>query len=50
MNEMGLQIFNCVWDRLNEATWYIEEKTFTLDYVRMDGRGMKKVVSASILI
>ena len=48
MIEMGLQILNCVWDGLNEATWYTEEK-FTLDYVCMDGRGMKKVVSASIL-
>ena len=39
MNAMGLQILNCVWDGLNEATWYTEEK-FTLDYVCMDGRGM----------
>ena len=46
---MGLQIINCVWDGLYEATWYTEGKKFTLDYVRMDGRGMKKVVSASIL-
>ena len=30
-------------------TWYTEEKKFTLDYVCMDGRGTKKVVSASIL-
>ena len=22
MNEMELQILNCVWDGLNEATWY----------------------------
>ena len=21
-NEIGLQILNCVWDGLNEATWY----------------------------
>ena len=48
MNEIGLQILNCVWDGLNEATWYTEEKKFTLDYVCMDGRGLKKVVSASI--
>ena len=46
---MGLQILNCVWDELNEATWYTEEKKFTLDYVCMDGRDMKKVVRASIL-
>ena len=49
MNEIGLQILNCVWAQLNEATWYTEEEKFTLDYVCMDGRGLKKVVSASIL-
>ena len=49
MNEVVLQILNCVWDGLNESTWYTEDKKFTLDYVCMDGRGMKKVVSASIL-
>ena len=49
MNEIGLQILNCVWDGFNEATWYTEEKKFTLDYVCMDGRGLKKVVGASIL-
>ena len=49
MNEIGLQILNCVWDGLNEATWYTEEKKFTLDYVCIDGRGLNKVVSASIL-
>ena len=50
INEIGLQILNCVWDGLNEATWYTEEKKFTLDYVCMDGRGIKKVASASILV
>ena len=30
MNEIGLQILNCVWHGLNEATWYTEEKKFTL--------------------
>ena len=49
MNEIGLQILNGVWDWLNEATWYTEEKKFTLDYVCVDGRGMKKIVSASDL-
>ena len=49
MNEIGLQILNGIWDGLNEATWYTEEKKFTLDYVCMDGRGLKKIVGASIL-
>ena len=40
LNEMGLLILNCVWDGLNEVTWYTEENGFTLDYVCMDGRGM----------
>ena len=38
-----------MWDGLNEATWYTEEKKFTLDYACMDVRGMNKVVCASIL-
>ena len=30
MKEMGLHIFNCVWDWLNEATMYTEEtETYT---------------------
>ena len=49
MNEIGLQILNCVWDGLNEAIWYTEENKFTLAYVCMEGRGLKKVVGASIL-
>ena len=32
LNEIGLQILNCVCDGLNEATWYTEEKKFTMDY------------------
>ena len=48
MNEIRLQILNCVWDGLNDVTWYTEEKV-TMDYVCMDGRVLKKVASASIL-
>ena len=49
MNEIELQILNCVWDGLNEGTWYTEEKKFTMDYVCMDGRDMKKIVWANIV-
>ena len=49
MNEIGLQILNYVWDGLNEAIWYTEEKKFTLDYVCMDRRGLRKLVGTSIL-
>ena len=48
MNQIGLQILNGAWEWLNEATWYTEENKFTLNYVCMDGRGINKVVSASI--
>ena len=43
MNEIRLQILNCVWDGLNESTWYTEQKRFTLDYVCIDGRCRRKV-------
>ena len=36
MNDIELPILNCVWDGLNELTWYTEEKKFTLDYVCMN--------------
>ena len=49
MNEMRLQILNCVCNELNQATWYTEDVYTGLCYVCMDGRGMKKVVRASIL-
>ena len=50
MNDLGyLLILNCAWDGLSEATWFTEEKKFTLDYVCMDERGLKKAVSASVL-
>ena len=29
--------------------WFTEEKEFTLDYVCMDGRALKKAVSAIVL-
>ena len=49
MNELGLQILNCVCDGLSEATWFTEEKRFIRDYVCMDRRGMKKYASASMI-
>ena len=49
INELGLHILNCVWDGLSEATWFTEERESTLDCVCMDGRGLKKAVSDSVL-
>ena len=34
---------------MSEATWFTEEKQFTLDYVCIDGRGIRKVVGACVL-
>ena len=36
-------------DGLSESTWFTAENKFTLDYVCMDGWGLKKYVSASVL-
>ena len=45
MNELGLPILPYVWNGLSEATWFTEEKS--LDYVCMDGKGIRKSVNAS---
>ena len=47
-NELGLQIRNCVWDGLSEATWFTEEKKYTLDHVCMDGRNHRKYVNTCV--
>ena len=49
MNELGLQILNCVGDWLSESAWFTDDK-FTLDYVCVDERGTMKDVSAACLI
>ena len=46
---MELQVLNCVYDGMNEATWFTEENQFTLNYVWIDGRGLRKVVGACVL-
>ena len=33
MNELGYRIMNGIWDGLSGATWFIEEKEFTLSCV-----------------
>ena len=33
MDEINLQILNCVWDIMKGATWFSENSEFTLDYV-----------------
>ena len=36
VNEMNLQIMNCVWERMNGPTWLSENSEFTLDYICVD--------------
>ena len=50
MNDLGLHILNGVWDGVSEATWFTEEKQFTLDNVCIDGRGMRKVVVGACVL
>ena len=33
MNEINLQLLNCVCDSMNGATWFSENSEFTLDHV-----------------
>ena len=36
VNEMNLQIMNCVWERMNGHTWFSDNSGFTLDYICVD--------------
>ena len=33
VNDMNLQILNCIWERMNGPTWFSENSEFTLDYI-----------------
>ena len=49
VNEMNLQIMNCVWERMNGPTWFSENSEFTLDYICVDDCALRRVHSAYIL-
>ena len=49
MDEINLQILNCVWDSMKCATWFSENSEFTLDYVCVNDSALKCVESAYIL-
>ena len=49
MDEINLQILNCVWDSMKGATWFSENSEFTLDYVCVNDSALKCVESAYIL-
>ena len=49
VNEMNLQIMNCVWERMNGPTWFSENSEFILDYICVDDCALKSVQSAYIL-
>ena len=49
MDEINLQILNCVWDSLKGDTWFSENSEFTLDYVCVNYSALKCVESAYIL-
>ena len=48
VNEMNLQIMNCVWEHMNGPTWFSENSEFTLDYICDDDCALKSVQSAYI--
>ena len=49
MDNINLQILNCVWDSMKGATWFSEKSEFTLDYVCVNDSALKCVESAYIL-
>ena len=49
MDEINLQILNCVWDSMKGATWFSENSEFTLDYVCVNDSALTCVESAYIL-
>ena len=49
MDEMNLQILNCIWESMKGATWFSENSEFTLDYIGVDDCALKCVESAYIL-
>ena len=49
MDEINLQILNCVLDSMKGATWFSENSEFTLDYVCVNDSALKCVESAYIL-
>ena len=36
MDEMNLQILNCIWESMKGATWFSENSEFILDYIGAD--------------
>ena len=36
MDEMNVQILDCVWESMKGATWFSEKSEFTLDYIGVD--------------
>ena len=47
--DLGLQIMNCVWKGRSEATWFMDNRKFTQDYVGIDRVGLACVVEAVIM-
>ena len=43
MDEINLQILNCVWDSMKGDTWFSENSEFTLDYVCVNDSALKFV-------
>ena len=46
--DLGLQIMNCVWKGMSGATWSMDVRDFTLDYV-CRREGLACVVEAVIM-
>ena len=48
MDEINLEILNCVWDSMNGATWFSEKSAFTIDYIGVDNCALKCVDNCAL--
>ena len=49
MDDMNMQILNCIWESMQGAAWFSENSEFTLDYICVNDCALKCIESAYTL-
>ena len=47
--EAGLTIVNCEWEGMNEPTWFMNDKEYTLDYILVNEKGYGCIREAGVM-
>ena len=47
--DLGLHIMNCVWKRMSGATWSMDGREFTVDYVCVYREGLAYLVETATI-